>query len=72
MIYDQATTALVRCFFLGGVAIGESGLLVISWWCLYCSYMELINVAGLFSCHSFFYVCIRIASRALRYCIGYV
>jgi hypothetical protein len=31
MIYDQAMTALVHYFLLGGIAIGEAGLLVLSW-----------------------------------------
>jgi hypothetical protein len=31
-INDRTTTALFLCFLLGGVAFGESGLLVLSWW----------------------------------------
>jgi hypothetical protein len=41
-------TTFVRCFLLEGVAIGEDGLLVLSWWCLYCCYKIQIVVAGLF------------------------
>jgi hypothetical protein len=55
MIYDRATTALIHCFLLGGVAIGEAGLLVLSLWCLYwCykGYKEQITVAGPFSSSS--------------------
>jgi hypothetical protein len=38
MIYDRATTVLVHCFLPEGVAFGEAGLLVLSWWCLfYCN-----------------------------------
>jgi hypothetical protein len=40
MIYDQATTMLVHYFLLGGVAIGDVGLLVLSRWCLYNFYKE--------------------------------
>jgi hypothetical protein len=47
MVYDRAMTAFVRCFLLEGVAIGEDGLLVLSWWCLYCCYKIQIVVAGL-------------------------
>jgi hypothetical protein len=32
-IYNQATTALVLCFLLEGVAFREAELLVLSWWC---------------------------------------
>jgi hypothetical protein len=32
-IYDQAMTVLVHCFHFGGVAFGDVGLLVLSWWC---------------------------------------
>jgi hypothetical protein len=32
MIYDRATMALVQYFLLEGVALGEFGLLVLSWW----------------------------------------
>jgi hypothetical protein len=42
-------TVLVLCFLLGGVAFGEAGLLVLSWWCLDYCFKKLINVAGLFS-----------------------
>jgi hypothetical protein len=52
MIYDRATTALIHCFLLGGVAIGEAGLLVLSLWCLYWCYKEQITVAGPFSSSS--------------------
>jgi hypothetical protein len=30
-VYDRATTTLVHCFLLGGIAFGEAGLLVLSW-----------------------------------------
>jgi hypothetical protein len=32
-IYDRATTALVHCSLLGGVAFENVGFLVLSWWC---------------------------------------
>jgi hypothetical protein len=48
MIYDRAMTALVHYFLLGGVAIGEAGLLVLFWWSFHCCYKELITVAELF------------------------
>jgi hypothetical protein len=38
MIHDRATTVFVHCFLLGGVAVGEVGLLVLSWWWLYHCY----------------------------------
>jgi hypothetical protein len=40
MIYDRATTVLVQCFLLEGVANEDVGLLVLSRWCLYCCYKE--------------------------------
>jgi hypothetical protein len=40
MIYDRATIALVHCFLVEGVAVEEDGLLVLSWWYLYCCYKE--------------------------------
>jgi hypothetical protein len=39
---------LVLCSLLGGVAFGEDGLLVLSWWCLDSCFKELITVAKLF------------------------
>jgi hypothetical protein len=33
MIYDRATTALVHCSLLGGIAFEDIGFLVLSWWC---------------------------------------
>jgi hypothetical protein len=53
---------LVLCFLLGGVIYGEAGLLVLSWWCLYCYFKELITIAGLFFfiiLLSFIWLCIR-------------
>jgi hypothetical protein len=47
MIYDRTTMALMHCFLLEGVTIGEAGLLVLSWWCLYCCYKEQIIVVGI-------------------------
>jgi hypothetical protein len=44
MIYDQATTALVQCFLLGGVANGDVVLLVLSWWCF------LLLLQGIYHC----------------------
>jgi hypothetical protein len=40
MICDRATTVLVHYFLPGGVAIEEAGLLVLSWWSLYCCHKE--------------------------------
>jgi hypothetical protein len=40
MIYDRMTTVVVHCFFLGDVAIGEAGLLMLSWRWLYYCYKE--------------------------------
>jgi hypothetical protein len=40
MIFDRATTALVHCFLLGGVAFEEPGLYGLSWWCLYYCYLD--------------------------------
>jgi hypothetical protein len=35
-IFDQATTALVHRFYLGGVAFGETEVQVLSSWWMYC------------------------------------
>jgi hypothetical protein len=55
---------------LEGITFGETGLLVLSWWCLRYCYKELITVGGVF----FFVILlpfflamrIRIAPRAYR------
>jgi hypothetical protein len=39
---------LVHCSLLRSVVIGEVGLLMLSWWCLYCYYKKCITIAGLF------------------------
>jgi hypothetical protein len=36
MMYDRVMTVLVQCFPFEGVAIGDAGPVVLSWWCLYC------------------------------------
>jgi hypothetical protein len=55
----------MHCFLLEGVAFGEAGLLVLSWWALCCCYNELITVPALlfFLILLFLAVCIRIASN---------
>jgi hypothetical protein len=47
MIYDWMMMALVHCLLLEGVAFGEFGHQVLSWWRLYCSYKDSITVARL-------------------------
>jgi hypothetical protein len=56
MIYDQAMTMLVHCFLFEGIACGVFGLRMLSWWRLYCSYKEHINVVGLFFLFFFFFL----------------
>jgi hypothetical protein len=46
MICDQGNDD--ACSLPGGVAFGDDGFLVLSWWCLVCSYKEQITIAGLF------------------------
>jgi hypothetical protein len=60
----------VHCLLLEGATIGEVGLLVLSWWCLYCRYKEEITLARIFFFIIFIVVCIRKAIRALHYCIS--
>jgi hypothetical protein len=75
MIYDRAMTALMHCFLSGGVTIGEVGLIVLSFWCLFSCYKKYITVAGVFFyiiLLIFLAVCIRNATRALHCCKGWV
>jgi hypothetical protein len=47
-IFDRATTALVHCSLLRGVAFGEPEVHVLSWWSMYCCCKGWSTVAGLF------------------------
>jgi hypothetical protein len=58
--FDRATIALVLCSFVAGIAYGEVGLLVLSWWCLVLLLQVIHCFSGdfLFSNYSlFFWLC---------------
>jgi hypothetical protein len=50
MSENRVTTTLLQCFLLGGVAIGEAGLLMLSWW-----FVPLLQ--GLDQCNETFLLC---------------
>jgi hypothetical protein len=59
MIYNQATTVLVRCFLLGDVANGDVVFLVLSWWCFVLLLQGIYHCSGtLFSVILLFFGCV--------------